>query len=241
MSTIRNRVKEHITCRAGDLVPHPLNFRTHPANQQQALAESYEEIGFARSLLGYRMPDGRIQLIDGHLRASHDPEMEVLVEILDVTEDEAASLISLLLIGALAETDHKIHDQLREMTTTDSEALAGLWQATADDYRSLKNLKPPRRSRSFGATPGDCDVPQRTGPSEAPAPLSHGGPRMQSNHQLEVVAARIYERIRAFVKVETPQNAHIWVPWSELPRKAKRPYRSAARAVSCSLQRKFAH
>ena len=98
---IRNRIIDHVKVRAKDLLAHPLNFRKHPDNQRQALAASYAEVGFARSLLGYRLPDGRVQLIDGHLRKDFDPDMEVTVELLDVNEDEARKL--LLTIDPLAE------------------------------------------------------------------------------------------------------------------------------------------
>ena len=56
---IRNRIKGHRRVRAGDLVPHGFNFRTHP-DMQQALAALYREVGFARSLLAYELPDGRL-------------------------------------------------------------------------------------------------------------------------------------------------------------------------------------
>src|SRR5207244_2771331 len=90
---IRNRIKDHRRVRAGDLVPHELNFRTHPALQRAALAALYREVGFARSLLAYELPDGRLKLLDGHLRRDLDPEMEVEVEVLDVNEEEARALL----------------------------------------------------------------------------------------------------------------------------------------------------
>ena len=68
MNSIRNRIKEHRRVRAGDLVPHELNFRRHPHYQRRALGAVYEQVGFARSLLAYELPDGRLKLIDGHLR-----------------------------------------------------------------------------------------------------------------------------------------------------------------------------
>jgi len=65
----------------------------------------YDEVGFARSLLAYELPDGRLKLIDGHLRRDLDPNMEVEVEILDVTEEEARTLLlSIDPLAALAET-----------------------------------------------------------------------------------------------------------------------------------------
>jgi hypothetical protein len=86
---IRNRIKSHRRVRAGDLVPHELNFRTHGDVQRDALQALYRDIGFARSLLAYELPDGRLKLIDGHLRRDLDPEIEVEVEVLDVNEEEA--------------------------------------------------------------------------------------------------------------------------------------------------------
>src|SRR5437762_3902304 len=99
--SIRNRIQGHRRVRAGDLVPHEWNFRMHPELQRSALAALYREIGFARSLLAYELPDGRLKLIDGHLRCDIDPEMLVEVEVLDVNEDEARTL--LLSIDPLAE------------------------------------------------------------------------------------------------------------------------------------------
>ena len=41
MSSIRNRIVDHVKIRAGDLVPHELNFRTHPEGQKKALQALY--------------------------------------------------------------------------------------------------------------------------------------------------------------------------------------------------------
>ena len=86
---IRNRIVAHRRLRAGDLVPHELNFRLHPEAQKVALQALYAEVGFARSLLAYELPDGRLKLIDGHLRRELDPDLEVDVEILDVDDAQA--------------------------------------------------------------------------------------------------------------------------------------------------------
>ena len=135
---IRNRIVEHVVVRAGDLAPHPLNFRRHPAAQRAALAASYEEVGFARSLLGFRRPDGVIQLIDGHLRRDLDPEMPVTVEVLDVTDEEACKLLLTLdPLAALAESDAATLDQLRKITHADSDVLQRFWQALASPPQAL--------------------------------------------------------------------------------------------------------
>ena len=134
MPQTRNRIKAHRRIRAGDLVPHELNPRTHSDAQRRALAALYEEIGFARSLLAYELPDGRLKLIDGHLRQTLDPELEVDVEILDVSDTEARTLLlSLDPLARLAGYDTQVLDELRAVTQTDSDAIRDLWQTIAQE------------------------------------------------------------------------------------------------------------
>jgi hypothetical protein len=129
---IRNRIKGHRRVRAGDLVPHELNFRLHPEAQRAALQALYREVGFARSLLAYELPDGRLKLLDGHLRRDLDPDMEVDVEVLDVSDDEArALLLSIDPLAALAQTQEQLQQRLLELTPTDSEDLRAAWEAAA--------------------------------------------------------------------------------------------------------------
>jgi hypothetical protein len=128
----RNRILTHRRVRAGDLLPHEWNFRAHPDAQKAALQAIYEEVGFARSLLAYQLPDGRLKLIDGHLRRDLDPDMEVDVEILDVNEEEARKLLlSIDPLAALAETRTQLHERLLEVTTTSSPDLDAAWNAAA--------------------------------------------------------------------------------------------------------------
>jgi hypothetical protein len=128
-NSLRNRIKRHERLRAGDLVPHELNPRLHTETQRQALTALYEQIGFARSLLAYELPDGRLKLIDGHLRAQMDPEQEVEVEVLDVDDAEArALLLSIDPLAQLASYDTHLLEDLRGLTRTESAVLTALWQ-----------------------------------------------------------------------------------------------------------------
>jgi hypothetical protein len=136
---IRNRIKGHRRVRAGDLLPHELNWRNHPDRQKEALQALYQEVGFARSLLAFELPDGRFKLIDGHLRRDLSPDMLVDVEILDVTEEEARKLLlSMDTLPALAEPDEEVLAQLKEMTTTDSPVLSELWKITAENDAAVE-------------------------------------------------------------------------------------------------------
>ena len=76
---IRDRIKDFRRVKANQLRPHPKNWRTHPPAQQDALRGVLAEIGYAGALLARELPDGSLELIDGHLRAETTPEMEVPV------------------------------------------------------------------------------------------------------------------------------------------------------------------
>jgi hypothetical protein len=133
MTPIRNRIKAHRRVRAGDLLIHELNFRLHPELQRAALQALYREVGFARSLLAYELPDGRLKLIDGHLRRDIDPDMEVDVEVLDVNDDEArALLLSIDPLAALAQTQEQLRDRLLDLAPVVSPDLQAAWEAAAN-------------------------------------------------------------------------------------------------------------
>src|SRR5436190_2185024 len=114
---IRNRIKGQRRVRAGDLVPHEWNYRLHPDSQKVALWPLYQEVGFARSLLAYELPDGRLKLIDGHLRRDIDSDMEVEVEILDVNDAEARELLlSIDPLVQLGQMQEQLFERLRQTT-----------------------------------------------------------------------------------------------------------------------------
>jgi len=72
------------------------------------------------------------ELLDGHLRRDLDPDMEVEVEILDVSDDEARALVlSIDPLAALAQTQTQLHQRLLELTPVASPDLQFAWQATA--------------------------------------------------------------------------------------------------------------
>jgi hypothetical protein len=90
---IRDRIKELRRVKAKDLTPNPKNWRVHPKAQAAALRGLLSEIGYADALLARELPDGRLQLIDGHLRAETTPNAMVPVLILDVTDSEADKIL----------------------------------------------------------------------------------------------------------------------------------------------------
>ncbi len=73
---VRDRIKELRRVKASRLRPHPKNWRTHPVAQQDALRGVLAEIGYADALLARELPDGSLELVDGHLRAEITPELQ---------------------------------------------------------------------------------------------------------------------------------------------------------------------
>lgn len=104
---IRDRIKELRRVKASELKEHPKNWQEHPEGQRDALRGVLAEIGYAEALVARELADGTLELINGHLRAEVTPEMEVPVLVVDVDEDEAATLLATMdPIGRLAHTNH---------------------------------------------------------------------------------------------------------------------------------------
>lgn len=129
---IRDRIKELRRVRAADLVPNPKNWRTHTRAQSDALKGILAEVGYADALLARELPDGRLMLIDGHLRAETTPDQLVPVLILDVTEAEADKLLATLdPLAAMAGTNSDAVRALLASVRTDSDAVKALLERTA--------------------------------------------------------------------------------------------------------------
>ena len=137
---IRDRIKELRRVCATDLVPAPVNWRTHSTKQKTALASVLEEIGIADAVLARELPDGRLQLIDGHLRRETLGESLLPVLVLDVSEREAAILLATIdPLAAMAGTDaEKLDAILREAVAT-TEGVQELLAEIADDAGLYKD------------------------------------------------------------------------------------------------------
>lgn len=121
---MRDRVKELRRVPAGQLKANPKNWRTHSAAQRAALEGIFTEVGYAGALLARELPDGTLELIDGHLRAEVTPDQLVPVLVLDVDQHEADKiLLTHDPLGAMAEADPARLDQLLREIDTGSEAV----------------------------------------------------------------------------------------------------------------------
>jgi hypothetical protein len=147
--TIRDRIKELRRVPASQLRPNPRNWRLHPENQQAALRGLLNEIGYADALLARELPDGTLELIDGHLRAAETPDEVVPVLVLDVNQQEADVILA-------------THDPLAGMAETDREQLdALLGELQAEDaavQAMLEGLS--NREKSGTGSSREVEVPE---------------------------------------------------------------------------------
>jgi hypothetical protein len=124
---IRDRIKEFRRVRASLLRPNPRNWRMHPPAQRDALRGVLAEVGYAGALLARELPDGALELIDGHLRAETTPEQEVPVLVLDLSEEEAAKLLAVLdPLSAMAEADETALAALLAQVETENAAVRAM-------------------------------------------------------------------------------------------------------------------
>ena len=127
----RNRIKELRWVKPSELADHPDNWREHPSEQREALRAVLSEIGYANAALARELPDGRLELIDGHLRKSlaDDESMPegIPVLVLEVSEQEAKTLLATMdPLAAMAEASVEKFEALLADIETDSDALRQL-------------------------------------------------------------------------------------------------------------------
>lgn len=144
----RDRVRELRRVRAGDLQPHPKNWRLHDERQREAMAAALEEIGWAGASIVRELPDGTLQIVDGHLRAEMAPDEIVPVLVVDLDDVEAEKALA-------------THDAITLLADTDAERLRELSAALENPVlrNALEDLanRPPIAAEAATDVPLDLD------------------------------------------------------------------------------------
>jgi hypothetical protein len=123
----RDRILELRRVKASELLENPANWRRHSEEQVGAVTSIMERIGFAGAAIG-RLKDGKIQLLDGHLRRSIAAQQEVPVLITDLDDEEAKIFLA-------------SYDPLSSMAITDARALVELLKGVSvEDDAYLRKL-----------------------------------------------------------------------------------------------------
>lgn len=136
---IRDRIKEFRRVPAATLRPNPKNWRMHPERQRDALRAILAEIGYVDALLARELPDGSLELIDGHLRAETTPDSVVPVLICELSDAEADMVLATFdPLTGLADTDQAKLDELLQQVETDNAALQSLFDEMAKRGQELE-------------------------------------------------------------------------------------------------------
>jgi hypothetical protein len=154
---IRDRIKELRRVPARDLLPNPKNWRSHPQAQQDALRGLLAELGYCDAMIARELPDGRLQLIDGHLRCETTPDMQVPVLVLDVTEAEADKLLLTL-------------DPLASLATANREALTLLLASVDTDSAAVQDMLADLAAGELTPFLDPGVMPGSTDPDDIPEP-----------------------------------------------------------------------
>jgi len=138
---IRDRVKQFVRVPASKVRPSPLNWRTHPKEQADALRGVLSSIGFAGAVLARELPDGSLEAIDGHLRLETMGAAEVPVLVTDLTESEAKTLLATYdPLGTMAGTNAAKLDELLRDVQTGNEAVAAMLTELATKAGILSDI-----------------------------------------------------------------------------------------------------
>ena len=124
---IRDRIVEFRRVKASELVVNPKNWRRHGDGQRKAYRALVAKVGFAGAELVRVLDDGRLMLIDGHMRKEEHPEAVLPVLVTDLDEVEADLLLASF-------------DSIGAMATVDEDALAGLFKDLSGAFDDIGAL-----------------------------------------------------------------------------------------------------
>jgi len=131
-----DRIKSLRRVAIGDLRRHAKNWRRHPPSQHRAMRAALEEIGIIQTVLARELPDGKLELLDGHLRLDVLPsDQKVPVLVLDESVDDAMArkiLVSLDSITGMAETDGELLSQLLSEIEAETDGFGELLESIGE-------------------------------------------------------------------------------------------------------------
>jgi hypothetical protein len=155
--TYRDRITEQRIVKVRDLVAHPANWRTHPKEQQDALAGALREVGNIDALTVRPLPGepGKYQIVDGHLRANLMPDDAVRVDVTDLSDAEAAYVLTTKdPLAAMARADAERLGALLHDVKSGDAAVQAMLAGLAEEY-DLFQKAPGAGGDEFDTTPQD--------------------------------------------------------------------------------------
>ena len=147
---IRDRIKDFRRVKASDLKPSPHNWRKHTDKQKSVIAAVLERIGFAGAELTRELPDGSLELIDGHARAEIAGDTVIPVLVTDLTESEAKEVLATFdAIGSMAETDEDLLQSLVDELTFEEDPINELLESLLPEIPTEELIVDEKSANEF--------------------------------------------------------------------------------------------
>ena len=147
---MKDKVKELRWVPASELRKNPRNWRRHPDSQRAALHGTVDQIGFTTPLQVMELPDGSLELIDGHLRLEEFGDETLPVVVVDLTEEEAQVALA-------------THDPLAMMADADQDQLLNLLQSTQFESQAVNDMLDALANGERDVMPDWADVFEASG------------------------------------------------------------------------------
>lgn len=165
---IKDRIKSLVRVRAGDLYPNSKNWRVHSEDQEHVLRSLVSQLGFVDAVLVREIPQG-YELIDGHLRASIEPDTFIPALVLDVDQKETDLILaSFDPVASLAETDTQKFADLIATLEEQSESVEQMFQEISEqsgsydvdeaEFPEMSNDEKTHEQMTFTVTIGQAEV-----------------------------------------------------------------------------------
>ncbi len=123
----RNRIVELVRVPASELIPSDENYRGHADAQVGSMLSVLDAIGFVGYILARRNDEGRLVILDGHMRAELAGDAVVPVLVLDVTVQEGRLILA-------------THDKIAEFSEVDRLLLDTIINEVRGDFETLDGL-----------------------------------------------------------------------------------------------------
>jgi site-specific DNA-methyltransferase (adenine-specific) len=137
LSSVKNRIIDHVMLKPAEILDHPAQAWTHPAEQANALAGALREIGIVDELLVYRSERAGGQWVtpDGHLRKSLDPNLAWPCTVLNITDAESDYiLLTKDPIGMMKQADQAALDTLLQSVHSGEAAVQQMLADLAQEH-----------------------------------------------------------------------------------------------------------
>lgn len=184
----QDRIKELRRVKASTLVPNPKNWRTHPVSQRDALSGILETVGIADAVLATELSDGRLMLVDGHLRQDLLGNDVVPVLVLDLSPEEADMVLL-------------THDPLASLAGSDKSKIENLISDLDLSDERFDSL-----FKELGATRDEDDEPKRSHHSTSTEPFESPSAKFTE-------ATEIFQYTLVFEKREQRDKWFDFVRW----------------------------